>query len=93
MLALNQNIDAGTGMSMSDEIRRETDVLDILRDHEFLRGVSDETVREVAKLGTSIRFPSDAVIFQNDDPATHSYLIIDGRISLEICGPGEAVLG
>ena len=88
LLTVNQNISVATGSSMSDEITKERDVLDVLGDHEFLRGVSEETIREVAKLGTRIQFPSDTVIFRNDDPALNSYLIIEGRISLEICGPG-----
>ena len=65
----------------------EQDVSQALREHAFLRGVSDEHVRELARIAKFVDFPKGATIFRDQDPALNCYLIVDGIVSLEICAP------
>lgn len=73
---------------MSEDNRIESDLYECLRKLDFLRGVPDKYVMELAKLGTLVEFPAGTLIFQNQDPALYCYLIDEGSVSLEICGPG-----
>lgn len=70
---------------MNEEDANEKQLWQTLRKLELLRGVADEHVQELAKLGRFVDFPKDKVIFHNGDPAVHCYLITEGRVSLEIC--------
>jgi CRP-like cAMP-binding protein len=75
-------------MNMRDQMTNNTNIFEILRELEFLRGVSDESIRELAKLGTVVEFPANVVIFHNGEPAVCAYLMLEGCVSLEICGSG-----
>lgn len=59
-----------------------------LRELEFLRGVDEEHLQRLADLGEFVDFPEGTVIFNEGEPASHCYLIVDGSVLLEICGPG-----
>ena len=72
---------------MSDEVTSRMEVFELLRELEFLRGVPDENVRELADLAAVVEFPAHNTIFRNGDPASYCYLIVDGLVLLEICGP------
>ncbi len=63
-------------------------VLEALREVEFLQGIADEYLQELAAVAKLQEFPAGKVIFRTGEPATHIYLIISGNVSLEICSPG-----
>ncbi len=67
---------------MSEEDR----LYDVARKLGFLRDLGDDHVRALARLGTEVEFPNGTIIFSECEPATHGYLIVDGRVMLEICG-------
>lgn len=87
LLALDRCVSPGAGTSMSDDVTNRMEICELLRELEFLRGVPDENVQELAELAAIVDFPVDAVVFRNGEPALCSYLIVDGRVLLEICGP------
>ncbi len=73
---------------MTDQHTSEEQLWETLRKIEFLRCVDDEYVKELAKLGQVVDFPEGTVVFNEGEPASHCYLIVDGRVLLEMCGPG-----
>ena len=85
--------------------RTEKAIAEIIRDHQFLRGLRPEYQRLLADCATRMRYEKDELIFRDGDPANRFYLIEQGRVSLEahpggcrqaesvaIIGPGD-VLG
>jgi CRP-like cAMP-binding protein len=66
----------------------EENLLGILRDIRFLRGIDDEHLKQLAELGKFVEFPEGKIIFRECEPASCCFLIVDGSVSLEICGPG-----
>ena len=72
---------------MSDEVTNKKKMCELLRELEFLRGLPDENVQELAELAALVEFPAQATIFRNGEPASCCYLIVDGCVLLEICGP------
>ncbi len=73
---------------MTDENTSEEQLWETLRRLEFLRSVDDEHVKELAKLGKVVDFPEGTIVFSEGEPALHCYLIVDGSVLLEMCGPG-----
>jgi CRP-like cAMP-binding protein len=73
---------------MIEENTSEELLWETLRKLEFLRCVDDEHVKELAKLGDVVDFPEGTVVFNEGEPASHCYLILDGKVLLEMCGPG-----
>ena len=73
---------------MSEKEGSQDELWETLRNIEFLRGVDDDHVRRLAELGEFVDFPEGTVVFSEGQPASHCYLVVDGSILLEICGPG-----
>lgn len=69
------------------ETMSEEHTLETLRGLDFLEGVAEEHLQKLAEVAKSIDFPEGEVIFREGDPALHIYLIVEGRVSLEICAP------
>lgn len=72
--------------AMNDETQNQGALRETLGQLEFLRGVKDEHVDELAKLGRFVDFPEGTIIFSECEPASECYLIVDGTVLLEICG-------
>lgn len=70
---------------MEEQNTIENDVYKILRELDLLRSVSDANLHELSKLGEQVQFPAGKIVFRNHEPATHCYVITDGRVSLEVC--------
>ncbi len=62
--------------------------VDALRGIEFLRGLSEGQLFEIAALSQVEVFPSGHAIFREGAEATDAYLVSQGSVSLEVCGPG-----
>ena len=56
------------------------DVIDLLKAHEYFRGVSDAILGEIARLGTITNYDAAAVVHQLNDPLSVNLL----------CTPGSA---
>lgn len=73
---------------MSDSNGKKQQLHQTLRELKFLEGVPDEYVAHLASLSEEVEFPAGSIIFNNLDLAVSCYLIIEGSVALEICGPG-----
>jgi CRP-like cAMP-binding protein len=63
-------------------------LVEALRATEFLRGISDEHLVLLAAVSQLAVFPAGQTIFREGDLAADALLITEGRVSLEVCGPG-----
>ena len=59
-----------------------------LRESEYLHGLAEEDLQQLAGAAQLVEFAEGAVIFREGDSAEKSYLIVSGSVSLEICTPG-----
>jgi CRP-like cAMP-binding protein len=64
------------------------DIVNALRNVEFFRGISDEHLKRLAAIATSVEFPAHHDIFLEHEPAEDVYFITSGQVSLVICAPG-----
>lgn len=65
-------------------------VLAALRGQPFVEGFSPSQVDKLATLATRVRFEPDQVMFREGDECREFYLILEGRVGLEIAAPGQA---
>ena len=65
----------------------DSNLVDTLRDIDFLEGFDDEYLEMIATVAEPVDFDSAKVIFREGDVAEHVYLIASGSVSLEICAP------
>ena len=56
------------------------DVIDLLKAHEYFRGVSDTALGDIAGLGTITNYDAAAVVHQLDDPLSSICFILRGRL-------------
>ena len=56
------------------------DVIDLLKAHQYFRGVSDVILGEIARLGTVTSYDAAAVVHQLNDPLTSVNFILRGRL-------------
>ena len=68
------------------------DLSDLLADHPFFRGLPSGDVTLIAGCGSNVHYEDNAVIFREDDPADHFYLLRHGRVALEIASPERGPL-
>lgn len=66
----------------------KTDLQQALAEIDFLQGVAPDDLRQIANVSRVVSYETGDVIFREGEPAAHLYLIMDGRISVEICAPG-----
>ena len=60
--------------------------------HPFLEGLPDELVAAIARMSRLTSFASGERVVREGDPATHAYLLVDGKVGIEIAGPGRPSL-
>ena len=58
----------------------DDDVIDLLKAHEYFRGVSDTILGEIARFGTITNYDAAAVVHQLNDPLTSICFILRGRL-------------
>jgi predicted acylesterase/phospholipase RssA/CRP-like cAMP-binding protein len=56
------------------------DVIDLLKAHEYFRGVSDAVLGEIARIGTITHYDAAAVVHQLNDPLSSICFILRGRL-------------
>lgn len=64
-----------------------TDVLDLIQDHDFFRGLAGSHLRQLASVATLATYPTDAYVFHEGEPANMFYAIVSGKVALEIHAP------
>lgn len=63
-----------------------------LTTHPFLEGLPEKYVEMLARLAFEVRFGQDEVIFREGDPSSLFFLILDGKIALEMGAPGRQII-
>ena len=58
----------------------DDDVIDLLKAHEYFRGVSDTVLVEIARIGTITNYDAAAVVHQLNDPLSSICFILRGRL-------------
>lgn len=71
---------------MTDQ-NTEADVVAALKGVRFLQDASDDLMDRLAENARLVEFPQDAVVFREGDPARAIYLIVAGKVALELCAP------
>jgi len=56
------------------------DVIDLLKAHEYFRGVSDTVLGEISRFGTITNYDAAAVVHQLNDPLTSICFVLRGRL-------------
>jgi len=56
------------------------DVIDLLKAHQYFRGVSDVILGEIARFGTVTSYDAAAVVHQLNDPLTSICFVLRGRL-------------
>jgi CRP-like cAMP-binding protein len=64
-------------------------VLDALRKHPFVQGFEAPQVDKLAALAKEVRFDPDQIIFREGDECSEFYLIVSGRVGIEIAAPNR----
>lgn len=67
----------------------QKELVSILREIRFLHGVSDEHLEQIAEVAKLVEFPEHHVVFREGEPTANVYLVIEGKVSLEICAPAR----
>ena len=61
----------------------------VLHRHPFVEEFRPEHIEKLATLATEVAFPRDHIIFREGDDTHNFYLIVEGRVALEIEAPGH----
>jgi CRP-like cAMP-binding protein len=68
---------------------RQSDVATLLADHCFTAGLSAQHLDRVARHAWIERIPAGTVLFTEGAPAERVYLLVTGRVALELHVPGR----
>ncbi|MGB9612295.1 MAG: Crp/Fnr family transcriptional regulator [Bryobacteraceae bacterium] len=68
------------------------EIRNALATHPFLEGLPEKYLDVLAKLAFEVSFGQDEIIFREGDPSSLFYLILSGKIALEIASPGRHVI-
>lgn len=66
----------------------EENISEALRHVSFLHGLADEHLEELAKAAKFVDFAEGETIFREGEVASLMFLIVSGKVGLEICAPG-----
>ncbi len=66
-------------------------VLETLRTLPFVEGMEPRHVDRLAALATEVNFERDQIIFREGDAHNQFYIIVAGKVSLEITTPGRVL--
>lgn len=62
-----------------------------LSNHPFLEGFSPNHLEKLSQLAFEVTFDPDQIIFREGDPSSFFYLIVSGKVALEIGAPGRFI--
>ncbi|MFO1036191.1 MAG: cyclic nucleotide-binding domain-containing protein [Geminicoccaceae bacterium] len=69
-----------------------TDIAAAVRDHPFLAQMPVDVRDVLADCAAEAEFPAGAMLLREGEPANHFYLILDGRVSMQLTVPGRPPL-
>src|SRR5579871_5188952 len=67
-------------------------LIDELRATFLFEKLSDESLRELAQLGTEIEYPADVIVIQEGEPAEYLWVLLDGEMELTRHVGGQRIL-
>lgn len=62
---------------------------EILSEHPFLEGFRPEHVQKMAEMALEVQFGRDQIIFREGQESGLFFLILSGRVALEVSAPGR----
>jgi CRP/FNR family cyclic AMP-dependent transcriptional regulator len=66
-------------------------LVDVLRAHPFLEGMKPGHILKMSEMALEVQFAKDQMIFKQGDESGLFYLILSGKVALEVTGPGRVV--
>ena len=64
-------------------------LLTVLHKHPFVEEFQPEHIEKLAQMAKEVHFPRDQVLFHEGDEFHDFYLVVKGRVALEIEAPGH----
>lgn len=64
-------------------------LVEILSEHPFLEGFRPEHVQKMAEMALEVQFGRDQIIFREGQESGLFFLILSGRVALEVSAPGR----
>lgn len=64
---------------------------EVLQDHPFVSGMRPAHVQKLASLALEVQFGRDELIFKEGDFSSLFYLLIAGKVALEVSAPGRII--
>lgn len=68
-----------------------TQITAALTTHPFLEGFPPKYMEKICQLGSECTFEPDQIVFREGDPSSFFYLIVEGRVALEITTPNRVL--
>ncbi len=62
---------------------------EILGDHPFVAGLKPSYIQKMASLALEVQFGRDEIIFREGDASSLFYLLLSGKVALEVSAPGR----
>jgi CRP/FNR family transcriptional regulator, cyclic AMP receptor protein len=66
-------------------------LFDVVREQPFLKGFRAEHIEKVAAMASKVHFAADEVIFREGEESDFFYLLLSGKVALEVCAPGRTL--
>jgi len=63
-------------------------ILSAVQHHPFVKGLTPEHCQTLASLAQRVRFDRDAIIFPEGDQKHEFFLLLSGRVALEMMAQG-----
>ncbi len=62
---------------------------DVLQDHPFVAGLKPAHIQKMASMALEVQFGRDEVIFREGESSSLFYLLVSGKVALEVSAPGR----
>jgi CRP-like cAMP-binding protein len=66
-------------------------LLELLQKHPFVQGLPMKHIEKLAELGHEVKFERDRVIFREGDDSSLFYLVVSGKVALEVTALGRTL--
>ena len=66
-------------------------LLAVLQKHPFVEEFQPQHIEQLATMAKEVRFEPDQVVFREGDECSDFYLIVKGRVALEMAPPGHTL--
>jgi CRP/FNR family transcriptional regulator, cyclic AMP receptor protein len=67
------------------------ELANIIREHPFAHGFASEHIDKLSSMGGRVRFAKNELIYREGDVSSLFYLLLEGKVALEVNAPGRTV--